>query len=638
MAIEIKSGDLLPLESFNNHLKINAGPGAGKTHFLVENVKNLIHEHPAIVKSNIKKIVCITYTNAAVEEIERRLDNVHDYVESYTIHSFIYEHIIKPFQQDLKRIILDLFSISIDENTKISSQIEGLGILHGIDKKEIYEYILNFTKENADISYSKKIMGEVEIDNDLYLSTEKIDFTASNRIARNHIIPLKSYIWSKVGKLTHNEILFFGYQILKRNPVALYSIRVHFPFIFVDEFQDTNPLQTLLLKLIGEKSTVIGVIGDIAQSIYSFQGARPKQFEEFSIYGSRQVVEYEIKGNRRSTCNIVNLCNFLRGADTLIQNSIREYKTDREKESAESQKIHFLLGNSETIRNHIKSILIDGGVVLTRTWVAAFSHIQEISESQKSLLTSIYNSYFNSPIDIRAEIIDKNNVTWVRAFKFIFTLWSAYKNNSFNDVINAFSLYIKINRSIFNPKIVFQTKNLSDKLFGNLSQSDLTKTKIDQFNVLLRENEFAELRDTLFGNDFHVAVFTEDDKEALINAVSQLDWQTSFKLFTEVFTQDSKYLTVHQAKGLEWKKVIVSVTPSARNDKTTLSKMFESPNVLNESPEDEFTRIYYVACSRAIEDLYIHINDASLSASMLSTVLENFKHKSGLDISYEMLS
>ena len=63
---------------------------------------------------------------------------------------------------------------------------------------------------------------------------------ASNRIAKNHIIPIKSYTWSKVGKLTHNEILFFGYQIIKRNPVALYTLRVHFPFIFVDEFQDTT--------------------------------------------------------------------------------------------------------------------------------------------------------------------------------------------------------------------------------------------------------------------------------------------------------------------------------------------------------------------------------------------------------------
>ena len=51
-------------------------------------------------------------------------------------------------------------------------------------------------------------------------------------------------------------------------------------FIFVDEFQDTNPLQTKLIKMIGEKSTIIGIIGDLAQSIYSFQGAKPSQFAD----------------------------------------------------------------------------------------------------------------------------------------------------------------------------------------------------------------------------------------------------------------------------------------------------------------------------------------------------------------------
>ena len=75
-------------------------------------------------------------------------------------------------------------------------------------------------------------------------------------------------------KLTHNEILYFGYRILESNPTAAYSIRVKFPFMFVDEFQDTNPLQTLIVKLIGQKSTIIGIVGDVAQSIYSFQGAR----------------------------------------------------------------------------------------------------------------------------------------------------------------------------------------------------------------------------------------------------------------------------------------------------------------------------------------------------------------------------
>ena len=109
-------------------------------------------------------------------------------------------------------------------------------------------------------------MGEVEVDNDLFLKSKKSEeelihkIKASSRIKEDHIVPLKQYIWSVVRKLTHNEILYFGYRILENNPTALYALRVKFPFIFVDEFQDTNPLQTLLVKLIGQKSTKIIVI------------------------------------------------------------------------------------------------------------------------------------------------------------------------------------------------------------------------------------------------------------------------------------------------------------------------------------------------------------------------------------------
>ena len=161
-------------------------------------------------------------------------------------------------------------------------------------------------------------MGEVEVDNGAFLdslddeSSRQMKLKTSSKINDRHILPIKKYIWSVVRKLTHNEILYFGYRILESNPTALYAIRVKFPFIFVDEFQDTNPLQTLIIKLIGQKSTVVGVVGDIAQSIYSFQGARPTDFENFSIDGEHELKEYDINDNRRSTENIVNFCNFLR--------------------------------------------------------------------------------------------------------------------------------------------------------------------------------------------------------------------------------------------------------------------------------------------------------------------------------------
>lgn len=398
MVKPIESNYILSSEELENHSKIYAGPGAGKTYFLVENVKNIITTNDKIVQSKAKKVLCITYTNAAVDEIKRRLERYVDCVEVYTIHGFIIEHIIKPFQEDLTSIMKSDFDISVSKKGFISSQVEGLGILHGIDKKEIYSYIQQECGAQLDMSsikYSKKIMGEVEVDNKAFIKFKENGnefdhkFKSSKSISKEHILPIKKYIWSEVRKLTHNEILYFGYRILEKNPTALYATRVKFPFIFIDEFQDTNPLQTLLVKMIGEKSTRIIVVGDVAQSIYSFQGAKPSDFNNFCI-NSDGDNKYSINGNRRSTENIVNLCNFLRKTDdNIVQCSIKIYADEQEKKSIEAKKIHFLIGESHANKQIISDVIDEGGVVLTRTWTDAFKHVRNISDEQADLLKKI---------------------------------------------------------------------------------------------------------------------------------------------------------------------------------------------------------------------------------------------------------
>ena len=135
MASEITSGDIFTPEQLLYHAKVYAGPGAGKTHFLVENVKNIIANNPQIAQSRARKVLCVTYTNAAVDEIKRRLDKFTDHVEVYTIHGFIIKHIIQPFQQDLRDIIKSDFGIEMEGKGVISSQVEGVGILHGVNKE-----------------------------------------------------------------------------------------------------------------------------------------------------------------------------------------------------------------------------------------------------------------------------------------------------------------------------------------------------------------------------------------------------------------------------------------------------------------------------------------------------------------------
>lgn len=628
---EIKSNYILSSDEIKNNIRVFAGPGAGKTHFLVENIKNIIATNPKITSSKNRKVLCITYTNAAIDEIRRRLDRFSATADICTIHGFIIDNIIKPFQDKLREIMMSDFAIEVKTKGIISSQIEGLGILHGVDKEKIYTFIKEKCHEDQAVSYSKKIMGDVEVDCKAYISSLRQNkqpdrrFKSSAQIKENHIKIVKEYVWSKVRKLTHDEILYFGYRILEENPLAVYYLRIKYPYIFVDEFQDTNPLQTLLIKLLCKKSSRCCVVGDLAQSIYSFNGAYPDDFENFKI--SDNDLDFAINDNRRSSANIVNFCNFIRKQDTkVIQKNIND--------KIENNSIHFLLGESQNVKAAISNVLLNGGVVLTRSWAAAFKYIEGIDSEQTQCLSTIYNNYYNTPISIRDEIVEHNNVTWVRAFKFIMQLWNSYNNGDLAEVISAFKLYGNVKYEVITPRLLILLNSLLVKVFDNYRAHTACEI-IQKFNDEFDKEEYESLKQLSDREDFKIQIFDDKDRVRLKEAVSKLEWETAYKLFNEVFTEKSRYMTVHQAKGLEWENVLVAAMP-IRDDRTNIAAMYASPQIIGSEASNEFVRIYYVACSRAINNLYIHIPEGCTKTEIESS-LQAFQSESGKIIGYEFI-
>lgn len=640
MAYEISSGDILDLESVNSNKKIYAGPGAGKTYFLVNNIKDMFKKETKIYRSESKKILCITYTNSAVEEIKSRLEGYEKNIEICTIHSFIIKYIIYFCQEELKRIMKEDYDIEVKGKARISSQIEGVGILHGRDKHEIFEYINANSGIEEELNYSKKIMGEVKIDINKYIEENKKELISSDKINVLHKKVIKKYLWDVVRKLNHDEILYFGYRIIERNPTILYALRVQFPYIFVDEFQDTNPLQTMILSKICEKISKITVIGDIAQSIYSFQGARPAQFKDFSM---PKIIKYEINGNRRSTNNIVHLCNYIRRNDNLEQKSIKEYQSQEEKQNAEKRLVHFVTNSSyQKIENIIRQVLKDEGAIITRTWAYAFKYIMDISNEQKETLKKIYNSYYASPIDIRYEISESSSILWVKAFKFIIYLNKTYKTRTINNILNAIEIYGKVDKNILKENLsidlIIKINSFLDNIFGNINNQTKVVEIINKFNNNLNESVNEEVKKflnrTMDLEDFKIELFSEEDNQQLMSLINELEWNTAKSLFNEVFSKDSKYMTVHQAKGLEWKTVFVSIHPT-RADVTTFSDMFEKSNILSENSMDEFTRMFYVACSRASEELFIDIDEAD--KKMVEQKLNAYINEKKIDKFYDFI-
>jgi DNA helicase-2/ATP-dependent DNA helicase PcrA len=99
-AREIDSDTRLSTEELNHHFRVEAGPGAGKTHWLVEHIKNVLENSSRL--NSTSKLACITYTTIASEEIKARLTISDDVVEISTIHSFLYKNVVKPYAFLLK--------------------------------------------------------------------------------------------------------------------------------------------------------------------------------------------------------------------------------------------------------------------------------------------------------------------------------------------------------------------------------------------------------------------------------------------------------------------------------------------------------------------------------------------------------
>ena len=296
-------------------------------------------------------------------------------------------------------------------------------------------------------------------------------------------------------------------------------------------------------------------------------------------------------------------------------------------------KVHFIVGDDMSTRDRISSVVDKGGVVLTRTWAAAFNYARGVDPSQSKLLVEIYNSYFNTPIQIRDEIVDQNNVKWVRAFRFILMLRDGFINGSLNALLNALRLVFKVAEEKLSVKKICLLDDLVRKIF--VEGDDISRVPviavINRWNEYANAKEYEALKDVLGEGNLSVAVFDDLELEKRRIALSNVEWRTAYKLFNEIFAEDSKYMTVHQAKGLEWPVVVVAVWPS-KKDRVDLKSVYSSPDVIGEGAAAEFTRIYYVACSRAKDELYVHLpGSTGVSRDMVTRALAS----SGFNIEYD---
>lgn len=278
---------------------VKAGPGAGKTYWLVEHVRNVLANSKRL--GRIRKVACISYTNVGVETIRDRLSVSADRVEVTTIHSFLYENIVGPY----------LYTIAEEEGFAFEkfrmvddTLLTGRNVVFRLKEK---------TRKHA---FADDKIIEAISNAKWTLSTRGIVFKTKYPIKdRGYSVPqvildeYKKYAWEH-GVMHYDDVLYFSYKLIEKHSFIAQVVGAKYPYIFLDEFQDSTPLQVEVLKQIASASnTIIGIIGDTAQSIYGFAGASPTLLTDFKL---PNMCSYEIRGNRRSSKEIIDFLNAIR--------------------------------------------------------------------------------------------------------------------------------------------------------------------------------------------------------------------------------------------------------------------------------------------------------------------------------------
>ena len=300
------------LDDIEHPFRVFAGPGAGKTYWLINHIKNVIKNSERL--SPASYIACVSYTNVAVDEIVEKLGPLTEYVDCTTIHSFLYRHVVKPYLHLIKdgsgNALVNYTEVDgHDEHRpsygKIRDWLQSVEVSFHGSMPEFYKFVkkLKWIREEASGDWDFKTIPFARAPQ--YLPTTRLK-------------SYKQFYWND-GIIDHEDVLYFSYRILEENHIIRKMLSHRFPYIFVDEFQDTNPVQTQVVKWLAAETTIVGAIGDVEQSIYSFQGARYQDFEGFSVDGC---VSYKIENNHRSTDNIISLLNHIR-TDDLTQRGIR---------------------------------------------------------------------------------------------------------------------------------------------------------------------------------------------------------------------------------------------------------------------------------------------------------------------------
>ena len=277
-------------------LMIIAGAGSGKTKVLTTRVAHLMHS--GVDSFNI---LALTFTNKAAAEMKERVEKALGNTEARnlyigTFHS-VFARILRAEADKLGYPKSFTIYDTDDSRSVIKAVVNDMGLDDKLYKPNIIHNRISSAK-NA-------LVGPAEYAMDTFLKQED---ARSNRPAIADIYASYAARCFKNGAMDFDDLLFKMHELLQNFPEVLHKYQHKFKYILIDEYQDTNPVQYQIAKLLAAVHENLCVVGDDAQSIYSFRGATIENILQFQKdYDDVKLVKLE--QNYRSSQSIIGVAN-----------------------------------------------------------------------------------------------------------------------------------------------------------------------------------------------------------------------------------------------------------------------------------------------------------------------------------------
>lgn len=602
----------------NGPLMIVAGAGSGKTRVLTTRIAHLLSNGV-----DAFNILALTFTNKAAKEMKERVEHILGNREARnlyigTFHS-VFARILRGEADKLGYPNHFTIYDTDDAKSVIKQVVQELNL---DDKHYKPNQVLNR------ISAAKNaLVGPDEYRNDYHIQQED---TRANRPAIAQIYSAYVKKCFKNGAMDFDDLLFKFYELLRNFPECLSKYQRKFKYILIDEYQDTNPAQYEVIKLLGAMNENVCVVGDDAQSIYSFRGATIQNILQFQTdYPDAKVVKLE--QNYRSTSNI------LHAANEIIKNNKGQIEKNLFTENAAGEKIKLvrtMTDNDEgkfvadtiqeqKLRNHyqhkdfailyrtnaqsraFEEALRRMGIPYTIYGGISFYQRKEIKdmvaylrlivnhhdeEALKRIINYPVRGIGKTTIDKAILIANEQNITmWevlVRAEQFGFKANTLTAIDTFVTMIKSFASMLQ-NKNAYEVAVhIGKQTNLVKELFNDKSSEGVQR--------------YENIQELL--NSIKEWVESPDNEDGEVVDKSLGAYLQQITLLTDADEKDPdadtvKLMTIHAAKGLEFNCVFAAGLEEM---------LFPNAMSINSREElEEERRLFYVVITRARHKLWI---------------------------------